>query len=230
MRKKVDTTVVLCAVFGAILVQHWRIDTLINDAKAKLQSGNSAAGVRLLEKAEAIRPQNASTAFQICAAYAWDPGPEGGINACQRLVGRYPTQPLWSQLGQEYLGARDFTAAAAAFEHIAPGSNEAWYLEWYVYSLLLSGQYAKAVPACKEFRAVIANDPGSSFSPEAVDKLLAIAYDGSGDIEEAQRIYSKYQVRSCHVDVTDIGYSTPCDPVAGASPATKSSLAVRSSF
>lgn len=203
---------VIYAILGYMMIQHLRIGYLVDEAKKKFRENQQAEGIRLLERAESLRPQNEHTAWRICEAYMWIKSPGLGIEPCKRAVSRYPTEVLWFRLGQEYLDVRDYADAAATFENITPGSNSYWNHTFYVYSLLLSGQYVKAVPACKEYLKLVEADPTYSKTPEEAEELLAIAYEGSGHVLESQQIYRKYGKTTCRLIAGDSGYTTICTP------------------
>jgi tetratricopeptide (TPR) repeat protein len=179
-------------------IQHWRANSLIDQAWKNMGTVDRTKNTEQLQQAESISFKNSRIWSRLCGAYRVLEDYDLAIHACKQQIKISQSDDSWFGLGIVYWDMKDYGNAASAFEHASNNSNFDIVHNYFIYSLLLSKQYEKAIPPAQKYLEIWKAHPTDEVDVDSVRHMLAIAYDGAGRAEKAQEIYRLDHIRSCH--------------------------------
>jgi Tfp pilus assembly protein PilF len=168
-----------------------RAEALIQRAGKSFAGGDFRKNVDLLKEAAATDPQNIRVWWKLCEGYQLTEELDFAVKACEQRLVLDPSPIAHNGLGLVYLAKKDYAKAASEFEKASANTEDPSFYDNYVWSLLCSKQYAKAVPA--SLRLLELSRDSSAYA------RLGIAYAGAGRQKEARDAFKKAGSESCEM-------------------------------
>ena len=178
-------------------------DTLIQQAATSFAAGDFRKNTTLLKQAADTDPENPKVWWKLCEAYQLTDQLSLAVKACEEQLNRYPSGSSHNGLGLVYLARKEYRQAADEFEKAAVGSNISQIHSNYVWALLESKQYDRAIPAAKRLVEVSRTDPPELKTTQVAYQYLAIAYMKTGQADKAQEAVSDGYGAGCSMEVGD---------------------------
>jgi Tfp pilus assembly protein PilF len=175
-----------------------RAEALIQRAGQSFAGGDFRKNVDLLKEAAAIDPQNVKVWWKLCEAYQVTEELDLAVKACEQRLTLDPSHIAHNSLGLVYLAKKDYAKAASEFERAAANTDDTSFYSNYVWSLLCSKQYAKAVPAALRLLELSEDNPQPDTPQDAYERL-GVAYSGMGQNDAARDAFRKAGCKSCEM-------------------------------
>jgi tetratricopeptide (TPR) repeat protein len=198
--------------FGRTVSNEWRrhrADALIAQAT---NSDDYKENVRLLKEATKEDPSYPRAWSRLCEAYQLTEELDLAEDACKHEIGVEDagSGPGHNSLGLVYLAKKDYVAAADQFGLAVEKSKIPIIHYNFVWALMVSRQYEKAVPAAQTMIEVSANDPKNL---QTAYEFLAAAYRALGQRIKEREIIGKIgsldptmkNIRSCEMKPSEKG-------------------------
>lgn len=188
------------------LAERWnraKADDLISDAGKKLAANDLKGNVQLLTDAARIDPTNPKVWWKLCEGYQLTEELDLALNACKQELKLRPSSSSHNGLGLVYLAGKEYAEAAAEFEKAATDSNISQIHSNYVWALLESKQYERAIPAAKRLVEVSKSDPPELKTTQSAYHYLAIAYMQTGQTDKAQEAVKNGYGSGCSLEIAE---------------------------
>ncbi len=169
-----------------------RAEALIQRAGKSFADSDFRKNLDLLKEAAATDPQNIRVWWKLCEAYQLTEELDLAVKACEQQLTLHPSSISHNGLGLVYLAKKDYAKAASEFEKAASDSDVPVIHSNYVWSLLCSKQYAKAVPA--SLRLLEFSKDSDAYA------RLGVAYAGTGQSDAARNAFQKAGWKSCEME------------------------------
>jgi len=172
-------------------------ETLIQQAAASFAAGDFRKNADLLKQAADTDRDNRKVWWKLCEAYQLTEELDLAVKACKQELNLHPSSSAHNGLGLVYLARKEYPQAAIEFEKAAADSNISAIHSNYVWALLESKQYQRAIPAAQRLVEVSKTDPPELKTTQSAYQYLAIAYMEAGQADKAQ-------------EAVHTGYGTNC--------------------
>jgi Tfp pilus assembly protein PilF len=177
-----------------------RAENLIRMAGKSFAGGNFRKNADLLKEAAATDPQNIRVWWKLCEAYQLTGELDLAVKACEQQLSLHPSSSSHNGLGLVYLAKKDSAKAASEFEKAAANTDDQSYYSNYVWSLLESKQYERAIPVAQRLVELNKNDPHEL---KTAYHWLGIAYMKTGQKDKAQESVRLAYGKNCSMDKDD---------------------------
>lgn len=183
--------------------KHETAETLIKLAAARFAAGDFRKNADLLKQAAETDPDNARVWWKLCEAYQLTEELDLALKACKQELKLHPSSSSHNGLGLVYLTRKEYHEAAAEFEKAATDSSISQIHSNYVWALLESKQYERAIPAAKRLVEVSKSDPPDLKTTQGAYHYLAIAYMKAGQTDKAQEAVKNGYGSGCSLELGD---------------------------
>jgi Tfp pilus assembly protein PilF len=178
-------------------------ETLIRQAAASFAAGDFRKNADLLKQAADTDSNNRKVWWKLCEAYQLTNELDLAVKACKQELSLRPSSSSHNGLGLVYLAKKDWPQAAFEFEKAAGDSNISQIHSNYVWALLESKQFERAIPAAQRLVEVSKTDPPELKTTQSAYHYLAIAYMKTGRADKAQEAVRSGYGADCLMEVGD---------------------------
>jgi Tfp pilus assembly protein PilF len=178
-------------------------EALIRQAAASFAAGDFRKNADLLGQAADTDPDNPKVWWKLCEAYQLTDELDLAVKACKRELDLHPSSSSHNGLGLVYLTRKDYPQAAAEFEKAAADTSISQIHSNYVWALLESKQYERAIAAAERLVEVSKADSPELKTTQSAYHYLAIAYMKTGNAEKAQEAVADGYDAGCSMEVGD---------------------------
>ena len=178
-------------------------ETLIRQAAASFAVGDFQKNANLLKRAAETDPNNGKVWWKLCEAYQLTEELDLAVKACKQELSLHPSSSSHNGLGLVYLAKKDYPQAAFEFEKAAADSDISVIHSNYVWALLESKQYERAIPAAQSLIEVSKADSPALKSTQSAYHYLAIAYMKTGQANKALEAVRNGYGAGCSMEVGD---------------------------
>lgn len=178
-------------------------EVLIRQAAASFAASDFRKNADLLKQAADTDPGNRKVWWKLCEAYQLTEEMDLAVKACKQELSLHPSSSSHNGLGLVYLAKKDYPQAASEFEKAASDSTISVIHSNYVWALLESKQYERAVPAAQRLIEVSKTDPPELKTTQSAYHYLAIAYTKTGQLDKAQEAVHNGYGANCSMEKDD---------------------------
>jgi tetratricopeptide (TPR) repeat protein len=157
----------------------------------------------LLKQAADTDPNNRKVWWKLYEAYQLTEEMDLALTACKQELSLHPSSSSHNGLGLVYLAKKDYVQAASEFEKAAADSDVSQIHSNYVWALLESKQYKRAIPAAQRLVEVSKADPPELKTTQGAYHYLATAYMKTGLTDKAQEAVRNGYGVGCSMEVGD---------------------------
>jgi tetratricopeptide (TPR) repeat protein len=183
-------------------------EALMRESDESISVSDYKKNLAIMKNAAAVDPENPQVWAKLCEAYGLTGEIDSAIKACEHRITLDPTESPYNSLGLTYEEKKDYASAASAFEKATSHSANA-AIQWnFVWALLCSKQYEKAVPAGQRLLEISKNIKEGAPVPDPQQnayEMLGVAYKGIGKTKEAQAAFQNAKVQSCEMGKSEKG-------------------------
>jgi tetratricopeptide (TPR) repeat protein len=172
-------------------INQWRADLLISNAHERRDAKDYRKSVDLLKQAASIAPKYPEVWYELCVAYEYTNEYDLAVQSCQQQVNLNPSAVSYNSLGMAYWDTKDYDKAATAFEQAVAKEDFYVFRDHYVWSLLISQQYEKAIPASRRLIEIAKEEPSPPADITTAYEYLGLAYAGAGQKENSRQAYQQ---------------------------------------